>query len=44
VISSRTADKHRHYATKLGMNLFLGKPYQEEELLARIAGFVAVRP
>jgi chemosensory pili system protein ChpA (sensor histidine kinase/response regulator) len=44
VISSRTADKHRHYATELGVNLFLGKPYQEDELLAHIAGFVAGAP
>jgi chemosensory pili system protein ChpA (sensor histidine kinase/response regulator) len=41
VISSRTADKHRRHAAELGVNLFLGKPYQEDELLARIAGFVA---
>jgi len=44
VISSRTADKHRHYATELGVNLFLGKPYQEDELLAHIAGFVTGAP
>ncbi len=36
MISSRTADKHRNYADEIGVSAFLGKPYQEEELLARI--------
>ncbi|MBS0335743.1 MAG: Hpt domain-containing protein [Proteobacteria bacterium] len=40
MITSRTADKHRNYATELGVNVFLGKPYQEEELLSHIAAFV----
>ncbi len=40
MITSRTADKHRSYALELGVNVFLGKPYQEEELLGHIAGFV----
>jgi chemosensory pili system protein ChpA (sensor histidine kinase/response regulator) len=40
VISSRTADKHRAYAQELGVNVYLGKPYQEEELLSHVAGFV----
>jgi chemosensory pili system protein ChpA (sensor histidine kinase/response regulator) len=39
IISSRTADKHREHAARLGVNLFLGKPYQEDELLGHIAGF-----
>ena len=33
MITSRTADKHRNRATELGVDAFLGKPYQEEELL-----------
>jgi chemosensory pili system protein ChpA (sensor histidine kinase/response regulator) len=37
VISSRTAPKHRSRATELGINAFLGKPYQEAELLQQIA-------
>jgi chemosensory pili system protein ChpA (sensor histidine kinase/response regulator) len=41
VISSRTADKHRAYAEELGVNVYLGKPYQEEELLGHIAAFVS---
>jgi len=40
MITSRTAEKHRNYARELGVNVYLGKPYQEEELLAHIAGFV----
>ncbi|HQR50641.1 MAG TPA: Hpt domain-containing protein [Methylophilaceae bacterium] len=40
VISSRTADKHRNYAEELGVNVYLGKPYQEEELLSHIAEFM----
>ncbi len=41
MITSRTADKHRNFAMSLGVNVFLGKPYQEEELLGRIAEFIA---
>jgi chemosensory pili system protein ChpA (sensor histidine kinase/response regulator) len=41
MITSRTADKHRNFATALGVNVFLGKPYREDELLAHIAGFIA---
>lgn len=40
MITSRTADKHRNYATELGVNEYFGKPYREEELLAAIEGFV----
>ncbi|MDR2874317.1 MAG: Hpt domain-containing protein [Methylobacillus sp.] len=43
VISSRTADKHRAYAQELGVNVYLGKPYQEEELLKNVAEFVAAK-
>jgi len=42
MITSRTADKHRDYAMQLGVNTYLGKPYQEDELLQKIADFVAV--
>ena len=41
MITSRTADKHRNYAFEIGVNQYLGKPYQEEELLRLIAEFVA---
>jgi chemosensory pili system protein ChpA (sensor histidine kinase/response regulator) len=40
IISSRTADKHRNQAAQLGVNAFLGKPYQETELLQHVASFV----
>ena len=36
MITSRTADKHKSYAYSLGVNGFLGKPYQEEELIETI--------
>ncbi|ANQ86617.1 putative pilus biogenese protein [Azoarcus olearius] len=41
MITSRLADKHRSYAQEVGANHYLGKPYQEEELLALIAGYTA---
>jgi chemosensory pili system protein ChpA (sensor histidine kinase/response regulator) len=44
MISSRTADKHRSHAAELGVNHFLGKPYQEEELLGLITEFLAHKP
>jgi chemosensory pili system protein ChpA (sensor histidine kinase/response regulator) len=37
VISSRTAPKHRSRASELGVNVYLGKPYEESELLQQIA-------
>jgi chemosensory pili system protein ChpA (sensor histidine kinase/response regulator) len=40
MITSRTAEKHRHYAFELGVNHYLGKPYQEEELLRLVAAHV----
>jgi len=42
MITSRTADKHRNYAMELGVNEYLGKPYQEDELLQHIARFVSL--
>ncbi|MDD2721221.1 MAG: Hpt domain-containing protein [Gallionella sp.] len=41
MITSRTADKHRDHAMELGVNGYMGKPYQEEELLAQIAALIA---
>ena len=37
MITSRTADKHRNRALELGVNEYLGKPYQEQQLLDCIA-------
>jgi chemosensory pili system protein ChpA (sensor histidine kinase/response regulator) len=36
IISSRTAEKHRNFAKDLGVNAFLGKPVQDEELIAQV--------
>jgi chemosensory pili system protein ChpA (sensor histidine kinase/response regulator) len=40
MITSRTADKHRNYALGLGVNAYFGKPFQEDMLLAAIAGLL----
>lgn len=40
IISSRSAEKHRKIASDLGVNIFLGKPYKEDELLSHLSGFV----
>ncbi|MHB1083269.1 MAG: Hpt domain-containing protein [Thiobacillus sp.] len=37
MITSRTADKHRNHAMEIGVNVYLGKPYQEQQLLDNIA-------
>jgi len=42
MITSRIAQKHRDYATELGVNHYLGKPYGEDELLALVARYAAV--
>ena len=36
IISSRTAEKHQKIAKDLGVNVFLGKPYKEEQLLSHL--------
>jgi len=36
MITSRTGEKHREKAESLGVKHYLGKPYQESDLLARI--------
>jgi chemosensory pili system protein ChpA (sensor histidine kinase/response regulator) len=43
MITSRTADKHRNHAAELGVNEYMGKPYQEEQLLALIKRFTQER-
>ncbi|HEY9034477.1 MAG TPA: response regulator, partial [Pseudomonadales bacterium] len=37
MITSRTGDKHRERALSLGASRYLGKPYQERELLQVIS-------
>jgi chemosensory pili system protein ChpA (sensor histidine kinase/response regulator) len=39
VISSRSAPKHRSRAADLGVNVFLGKPYEEAELMRQVEAF-----
>jgi chemosensory pili system protein ChpA (sensor histidine kinase/response regulator) len=41
MITSRTAAKHRNYALELGVNEYLGKPFQEEELLRHVANYAS---
>ena len=41
MITSRTAEKHRAYAREIGVDHYLGKPYDEEQLLGLIAAFLA---
>jgi chemosensory pili system protein ChpA (sensor histidine kinase/response regulator) len=36
IISSRTAEKHRNVAKELGVDAFLGKPVQDEELIEQV--------
>jgi chemosensory pili system protein ChpA (sensor histidine kinase/response regulator) len=43
MITSRTAEKHRSTAFELGVNEYLGKPYQEDELLKFIKQYLAER-
>jgi chemosensory pili system protein ChpA (sensor histidine kinase/response regulator) len=49
IISSRTAEKHRSQAAQIGVNAFIGKPFQESDLLEHIARLIpsgkrALRP
>jgi chemosensory pili system protein ChpA (sensor histidine kinase/response regulator) len=39
MITSRAADKHREVAHEIGVNVFLGKPYSEQELLRHVQSF-----
>jgi chemosensory pili system protein ChpA (sensor histidine kinase/response regulator) len=43
MITSRTAEKHRSMAFELGVNEYLGKPYQEDELLRLLKHYVKER-
>jgi chemosensory pili system protein ChpA (sensor histidine kinase/response regulator) len=46
MITSRTAEKHRNHAKELGVNEYIGKPYQDDELMGLIAKYTShvVRP
>lgn len=41
MITSRTGSKHRDHAMEIGVNKYMGKPYQEEELIENIASLVS---
>ena len=43
MITSRIAEKHRDHAAELGVDHYLGKPYSEEDLIALIGRYTAVR-
>jgi len=43
MITSRTGEKHRERAMEIGVNAYLGKPFQENELLAKINELLAER-
>jgi len=42
MITSRTAEKHRNLARELGVDLYIGKPYQEEDLLKSLREMLAL--
>jgi len=42
MITSRTGEKHRQRGFDIGVNRFLGKPYQDAELLENIRDLIAV--
>ncbi|MFZ2753422.1 MAG: response regulator, partial [Lysobacteraceae bacterium] len=42
MITSRTGDKHRQRAMDIGVNRYLGKPYQENELMRNVFSLLEV--
>jgi len=44
MITSRTGEKHRERAMSIGVNEYLGKPYQESLLLETIQQLVGRHP
>jgi chemosensory pili system protein ChpA (sensor histidine kinase/response regulator) len=42
MITSRTAEKHRKRAQEFGVEAYVGKPYQEEELLRQLREMLAL--
>ncbi|GAB1266822.1 hypothetical protein NBRC116493_00750 [Aurantivibrio infirmus] len=44
MITSRTGEKHRDRALSLGVNDYMGKPYQEEKLLSNIKELIGEQP
>ena len=44
MITSRTGDKHRQRAMDIGVNRYLGKPYQEFELMRNVFEMLGMEP
>jgi chemosensory pili system protein ChpA (sensor histidine kinase/response regulator) len=44
MITSRTGDKHRERAREIGIDQYLGKPYQEHELLDTVHRLIGISP
>lgn len=40
MITSRTAEKHKKHAFSLGANVYLGKPFNEEQLMKHVNEFI----
>ncbi|WP_454056119.1 Hpt domain-containing protein [Cupriavidus sp. Marseille-Q8015] len=43
MITSRTAEKHRNYAMEIGVNVYLGKPFNEDQLLQTLHQWIGER-
>lgn len=43
MITSRTGDKHRTRAFETGVNDYMGKPFQESELLEKIQTLLNIK-
>jgi chemosensory pili system protein ChpA (sensor histidine kinase/response regulator) len=43
MITSRTGEKHRDRAFEIGVNNYMGKPYQEDELIKNIQSALSSR-
>ena len=41
MITSRTGEKHRERAFQIGVNAYMGKPFQEQQLLETISELLA---
>lgn len=41
MITSRTGEKHRQRAFKIGIDDYIGKPFQEKQLLKKIKSLLA---
>ena len=42
MITSRTAEKHRNRAAELGVDMYLGKPFQEDDLLRNLRDMLSL--